>query len=86
MERGLAAEEVEQRGIVGLDDEEEDLFKRYLEQLGANNDILGICPNLGAYQVRVPWYSPDHCDLKMVSYGGGMSEMMGRTVTRKKIR
>ena len=44
MECGLAEEEVEKGGIVGLDDKKEDLFSRDSEESRANDGVGRICP------------------------------------------
>ena len=51
MKGWLAGEEVEKGGIVRLDDEEEDLFGRYMEQGGAHDGIFRICPDSAANEV-----------------------------------
>lgn len=51
MECGLAENEVEHRGIVGLDDEEEDFFCRDSKERWADDGIGRIGPYPRVYQV-----------------------------------
>ena len=67
MKGGLAKEQVEEGGVVGLDDEEEDFFCRYLEERGANDCVWRIGPYSSMDQVRVPWCCRDNGNLQMVS-------------------
>ena len=67
MERGLAEEEVEQGGIVGLNDKKEDLFGWYSEESRTNDRIGWICPYLGVNEVRIPRSGGDDSDLERVS-------------------
>ena len=63
MEHGFAENEIEQSGIVRLDDEEKDLFERYVQQLWPDYYVFRVAPDVVANEVRVPWYRRDHCDL-----------------------
>lgn len=67
MEYWFAEEKVEQRCIVGLDDKEEDLFRRNLEEGRTNDGVGRICPYPGVDEVRVPWSSGYDSNLRMVS-------------------
>jgi len=52
---GLAQDEIEQAGVEGLDDEEEDFFDGDVEDLGAEDDVRRVGPDVVADQVAVPW-------------------------------
>ena len=54
LDRRFAQDQVEQRGVVGLDDEKENLLKWDIEELWANDDMAWIAPYASADQVRVP--------------------------------
>jgi hypothetical protein len=54
LECRFAQDEVEQGGVVGLDDEKENLLKWDIEELWANDDMAWIAPYASADQVRVP--------------------------------
>ena len=60
---GPAEEKIEERGVVRLYDEEEDLFKRDIAKLWANDDVTGVAPDAGADKIRVPWYGRGNSDL-----------------------
>lgn len=64
MERRFTKQEVKERGIVGLDDEEEHFFCWYPEESGANDCIGRICPYPCMNQVRVPWRSREDGNLQ----------------------
>jgi hypothetical protein len=66
LERRLAEYEVQHRGIVRLDEEEEDLFERNVKERGADDDMAGIAPDVGADEVRVPWYCSGDSDLPVL--------------------
>lgn len=53
-ENGFAKQEIEQRGVVCLNDKEEDLLGGDIEELRADNDVGGIGPYSRADEVRVP--------------------------------
>ena len=63
MKHGFAEDEIQERSVVGLDDEKEDLFERYVEQLWANYHVLGVAPDVVANEIRIPRCRRDHCDL-----------------------
>lgn len=67
MEGGLAEDQVEKRGIVGLDDEKEDFFCGNSKERRANDGTWRIGPYSRVYQVRVPWRGRDDGDLSMIS-------------------
>jgi hypothetical protein len=69
LERGLAEYEVQHRGIVRLDEEEEDLFERNVKERGTDDDMAGIAPDVGADEVRVPWYRRGDSDLPLLFRG-----------------
>lgn len=50
----LAQEQVKQRRVVGLNDEEEDFLERNVEQLRANDNIVRVGPDARSNQIRVP--------------------------------
>lgn len=54
LERWLTEDEIQECGIVGLDDEEEDLFERDVKQRWTDNDVAGVAPDACADEVRVP--------------------------------
>lgn len=56
MKGGFAGEDVEKGGIVCLDNKEEDLFSRYVEECRANNHVCRIGPYVAVDEVRVPGY------------------------------
>ena len=51
MEGGFAGQKVEKRGVIGLNDEEEDLFGRYVEKGRANYGVGRVCPYSAANEV-----------------------------------
>ena len=63
LERGLAQYKIQQRSIVCLYHEEEDLLKWNVTQFWADYDMARIGPDAGADEVRVPWYRGNDCDL-----------------------
>lgn len=63
MKCGFAEQEIEKRGIVGLDDEEEDFFCRYSEESGANDGIGRVGPDSRVNEVGVPWSGRENSDL-----------------------
>lgn len=63
LEGGLAEDEVEERGIVRLHNEEEDFFKGDVKQLRAHNDVSRIAPDAVADEVRIPGDCCDDGDL-----------------------
>lgn len=48
---GFAGKKVEERSVVGLNDEEKDLFGRYVEQCRANYSVGRVGPYSTANQV-----------------------------------
>ena len=54
MEDGLAQEQVEERSVVGLDDEEKELFERDAKDGGAEDGGFGVGPDGVLDEVRVP--------------------------------
>lgn len=56
LEGRLAEDEIQEGGVVSLDNKEEDLFKRDVEKLWSNDDMAWIAPYAVADQVRVPRY------------------------------
>jgi hypothetical protein len=69
LKRGLAEYEVQHRGIVRLNEEEEDLFERNIKERGTDDDMAGIAPDVGADEVRVPWYCCGDSDLPLLLRG-----------------
>ena len=67
MKDRLAEKEIQQRGDVGLYDEEEELFGRNLKECRANDGTGRIAPDSGADQVGIPRCSGDDCDLEGIS-------------------
>lgn len=63
MECGLAEDQIQQRGVVCLDEEKEDFLEGNVKQRGANNDMVRVAPYVGADQIRVPWYCCSDGDL-----------------------
>jgi hypothetical protein len=63
---GLAKYEIEQCGIVRLDEEEEDLFERNVEERRPDDDMARVAPDTGANKVRVPWYCCGDSDLALL--------------------
>ncbi len=47
-------------GIVGLYNEEEDLFRRDIKQCRPNNHIRGVGPYLAPDEIGIPWDSREH--------------------------
>lgn len=54
MKGWFAGQKIEDRGVVRLNDEEEDLFRGYFEQSGANNGICRIRPYSTVDEVGIP--------------------------------
>jgi hypothetical protein len=48
---GLAEQQIQQRGVVGLDYEKEDLLKRDVEKRRADDDMAWITPYPGANEI-----------------------------------
>jgi len=67
MEGRFAYQEVEQRSVVRLDNEEEDLLCRYIEQSGPDYDIVRVRPYSVANQIRVPGSCRDDGNLIYIS-------------------
>jgi hypothetical protein len=63
LEGGLGEDEVQQRRVVCLDEEEEDLLNWDVKQRRAGDDVAGIAPYAVADQVRVPWEGCEYGDL-----------------------
>ena len=59
----FAKDKIQKRGIVGLNDKEEYLFKRDVEEFWSNDDVARVAPNISADEVGVPWYGCNNCDL-----------------------
>jgi hypothetical protein len=56
LEGWSAQDDIQQRGVVSLDDEEEDFFEGNVEQLGSNNNMARVAPDAGSDEVGIPWY------------------------------
>jgi hypothetical protein len=69
LECGLAEYEIQHRGVVRLDEEEEDLLERNVKERGANDDMAGIAPDVGANEVGIPWYCSGDSDLPLLLRG-----------------
>lgn len=54
MKDGLVEQQVEQSGIVRLNNEEKHFFSRYRKQSRSNDHTWWVCPNLAPDEVRVP--------------------------------
>jgi hypothetical protein len=67
LKRGLAEDEIQERCVVRLHEEEEDFFKRYVKQRGADDYMAGVTPDAGADQVRVPRDRGEDGDLVLLS-------------------
>jgi len=67
MKNGLAEEQIEQRGVVSLDEKEKDLLRRYAEQSRTDDGGGRVCPYPSVDQVRVPWRGGKHRDLLRIS-------------------
>lgn len=65
LKRGLGENEIQERSVVRLDEEEEDLLERNVKQRGASNDVAGIAPDAVANQIRVPREGCEHGDLAL---------------------
>ena len=63
----LAEQEVEEGGIVGLDDEEEDFLCWDSKERGSNDHVGRICPYPRMDQVRIPRCGRDDGNLNRVS-------------------
>lgn len=87
LEGRLGQDEVQQRGVVGLDEEEEDLLEGDVKESRARNDVAGIAPYAVADKVRIPGERCEHGDLRVSAEGGREGGREGRrrqrTVTRK---
>ena len=60
---GFAEKEVQESRVVGLNDEEEEFFQRYVVQLWTYYDILRVAPDVIADEVGVPWCCRNYSDL-----------------------
>ena len=67
MECRLAEQEVEDGGVISLDDKEKDLLGRYSKERRPNDGIGGISPYPSVNEAGVPWCSGEDCNLNMVS-------------------
>jgi hypothetical protein len=81
LERRLAENEVQQRGVVCLDDKEKDLFEGDIEQRRPGDHVAGIAPDARTDEVRVPGNGSAHGDLHCQRRRGSMGA--SRTVMRK---
>jgi hypothetical protein len=63
LKRGLAEDQIQQRGVVRLDEEEEDFLERNVKQRGANNDMVRVTPYIGTDQIGIPRYCCSDGDL-----------------------
>lgn len=63
MKNWLAKEKIQQRGDIGLYDEEEELFGGNLKECRTNDGIGRIAPDSAADQVRIPRCGRDDGDL-----------------------
>ena len=54
MESGFTEKQIKHRGVVCLDDKEEDLFDRYPKQGRSNDDMVGVSPDTTANKVGIP--------------------------------
>ena len=67
MKDGFTEEQVQERGVVGLDHEEEELFERDSEDGGPKDRGLGVRPDGIVDEVRVPGSGRDDGYLGHVS-------------------
>lgn len=58
-------EQIHHGGVVSLDDEENEFFDRNGEECWAEDGVVGICPDLGANEIGVPWDGGDDGDLSV---------------------
>lgn len=77
--RRLAEEQIQQRRVVGLNDEEKDLFKGNVEERRAENHMAWVTPYAGANEVRIPWNGRGYGDLRSQSSPLGGGQMNIRT-------
>lgn len=70
LERRLAKDQIQQRGVVGLDEEEEYFLKRNVKQRGADDDMARVTPYIGADEIGVPWYCRGDSDLPLLLFKG----------------
>jgi hypothetical protein len=80
---GFTEYEIQQRGIVRLNDEEEELFERNVKQRRTDDDMAGVAPDAGANQVRIPRYCCGDSDLALLSTGTPRTVVLRRTTIRK---
>ena len=86
MKRWFAQDEVEERGIVRLDDEKEDFLCWNLVQGGPNDNVVRIRPYPVANEVGIPGSCGHHGNLRHISCFGYIRHcLQARTVTRKRI-
>ena len=85
MKDGLAEKEIQQRGDVGLNHEEEEFFGRNLKDCRTDNGTGRIAPDPGADQVRIPGRGGDDCDLDGISIDFSLSAFVKLTPMRKRI-
>lgn len=58
----LRRQEIQQRGVVCLDDEEKDLLEGYAEQGWTDNDIGRVRPDIGSDEIAIPRDGSDDGD------------------------
>lgn len=85
LEGRFGEDEVEERGVVCLHDEEEDFLEGNLKQLRPNNDVARIAPNAVADEVGIPRNGGGNGDLVVVSAQSPIKHISSRTATRKAI-
>jgi hypothetical protein len=56
LEGWSAQNDIQQRGVVCLDDEEEDFLDRNVEQFRSNNHMARVAPDAGSDEIGIPWY------------------------------
>lgn len=64
LESCFAEDQVQQGGVVCLNNEEEDFLEGNVEKFWPYNDMTRIAPDTGPDEIRVPWYGGKDCDLR----------------------
>lgn len=85
MKGWFAGQQIEDRCVVCLNDEEEDLFGGYFEQSRADDGIGRVCPYSTVDQIGVPWGSRYDSDLALSVRGKHVRSRAKRTETRNRI-
>lgn len=66
MQYWLGQEQVQQGGVVGLNNKKKDFFDRNAKESRADDGSRGIAPDSSSNQIRIPWRGGDHGDLKVL--------------------